>query len=128
VPDSAAREPESAPIAPTMASRVFLIAFGTWLLPAACLLPAAVSAARVGGVPRRLSGIFWAGSQTQPAAERAGAERLVASAAAERAGVERVVASARRRVGDASGGGGNIKTTEPIIGILTQPCTDCPGR
>lgn len=25
-------------------------------------------------------------------------------------------------------GGSNYKNTQPIIGILTQPCTDCPGR
>lgn len=28
----------------------------------------------------------------------------------------------------AAGDPAKYKATEPIIGILTQPCTDCPGR
>jgi gamma-glutamyl hydrolase len=38
----------------------------------------------------------------------------------EEAAVRAVVARAR-----ASGG---YQTTKPLIGVLTQPCHDCPGR
>jgi hypothetical protein len=41
--------------------------------------------------------------------------------AAERA---RVTALVRR----ARAGAAAYKRTEPIIGVLTQPCSDCPGR
>jgi hypothetical protein len=45
----------------------------------------------------------------------------------EQAGVARLVHTARQGMRSSTAASG-YKNTEPIIGILTQPCTECPGR
>lgn len=44
----------------------------------------------------------------------------------EQGAVADLVAQASQRAG--AGAGKEYKNTQPLIGILTQPCSDCPGR
>jgi hypothetical protein len=54
----------------------------------------------------------------------AAANGATARPAVGRSDEQRAVAAVVDRARKSSG----YKNTQPIIGVLTQPCTDCPGR